>query len=191
MAEECDNGLDDNLDGSFDCDDLQCLGAAACAEREATPELPEWLGEGDDSLSIHPLGRPCDEVPEAGPPISLGCTLAPDSCGAGLRCVVVTIDTNFSDTACVRQGCSPAFSPCYLGDFPDICPRETLCMDAPDLCGDLPCCVPTCASDETSCSSCLPLTRIFENGQSEHDDEVNEKFESTLENAGLCVDGAV
>ena len=187
-AEICSNGKDDNDDEIIDCEDPQCEGSAYCLERqvrEQSGQLPNWL----DSRKTHPSGRICDEFPDGQEPISWGCDLLPDSCPLDFRCVVLSQGGSAMDTACVRQGCADVREACHPGEFPDTCPRATLCLDAPDVCHGEPCCVPICSQSDASCATCVALDAIYGGADSQSPaQQVYGPSVGGLSGAGACVD---
>jgi hypothetical protein len=148
-AAACSNGLDDDDDGLADCDDPACgttdaceLTAAACAngideDRDGDTDCED--GSCVDAGLCAAYAASCSVVPQAGCTAGMGCyTVGADErecrlAGAGAfdaECQAVAADGRHPCAAsfdCYNQSCT---SFC-LSDAQ--CPRESLCILAPEI----------------------------------------------------------
>lgn len=162
--ELCGNGLDDDLDGQVDCADEDCGRAEVCLDARA-PSFGQFAPLDPDSKLARVLEGDCSEHPEE---FRSGaqrhdCSLLPDDCGFGMRCLTLSRDGRYLKSRCVRQGCAQPYQACESQGRADPCRRGSLCLLAPSICGAGSCCVPLCeAAKAGACSDCRALRVLFE-----------------------------
>lgn len=178
--ELCGNGLDDDLDGQVDCADEDCGRAEVCLAARA-PSFGQFAPLDPDSKLARVLEGDCSEHPDE---FRSGaqrhdCSLLPDDCGFGMRCLALSRDGRYLKSRCVRQGCAQPYQACESQGRADPCRRGSLCLLAPSICGAGSCCVPLCeAAKAGACSDCRALRALFEFSERDR----------RLSGLGVCLD---
>ena len=128
VEQDCSDGLDDDEDGSTDCEDTDCLGSADCPELDCTD------GIDNDADSFADCSDPdCFSTP---------------TCLPELNCVNGADDDLDGDVDCEDSDCGSA----------PVCQPETACGDGldNDADGDLDCDDDDCLAT-SECGECLPV----------------------------------
>jgi hypothetical protein len=147
-AAACSNGIDDDVDGSGDCDDPDCLNSGAC---EKTLEScrngldDDRNGRTDcEQDSCRSAGlcvafeAACEVVPQAGCPVGMGCYVA----SIEKRACALAGNGEFGSTCSTElgapDGCAAGLQ-CLGGECSafcssdDDCPRATACLVRDDF----------------------------------------------------------